>query len=132
VSPRIVEATANGRAPADLTVTMVARALPRGWAAQKHKRALLEQMRSAAFANISTSCVSPWRPRAKVQDAPSRGHDIHNPSVRPESALTVLVISHCWPKGVVVAAALQYFIPADASLYAANVVARGKPSRPPV
>ncbi len=32
VSPRIVEAIANGSAPADLTVTMLARALPHGWA----------------------------------------------------------------------------------------------------
>ena len=37
VSPRIVEAIANGSAPADLTVTMLARALPHGWAAQEHK-----------------------------------------------------------------------------------------------
>ena len=40
VSPRIVEAIANGRAPADLTVTTLARALPRGWAAQVHKRGI--------------------------------------------------------------------------------------------
>ena len=33
----IVEAIANGNAPADLTVTMLARALPHGWAAQEHK-----------------------------------------------------------------------------------------------
>ena len=37
VSPRTVEAIANGSAPADLTVTMLARALPHGWAAQEHK-----------------------------------------------------------------------------------------------
>jgi hypothetical protein len=37
VSPRIVEAIANGSAPADLTVTTLARALPHGWAAQEHK-----------------------------------------------------------------------------------------------
>ena len=37
VSPRIVEAIANGNAPSDLTVTMLARALPHGWAAQEHK-----------------------------------------------------------------------------------------------
>ena len=37
VSPRIVEAIANGSAPADLTVTMLARALPHDWAAQEHK-----------------------------------------------------------------------------------------------
>ena len=37
VSPRIVEAIASGNAPADLTITMLARALPRGWAAQEHK-----------------------------------------------------------------------------------------------
>jgi site-specific DNA recombinase len=35
VSPRIVEAIANGRAPADLTVTKLARALPHAWAAQE-------------------------------------------------------------------------------------------------
>jgi hypothetical protein len=37
VSPRIVEAIANGSAPADLTVSMLARALPHGWAAQEDK-----------------------------------------------------------------------------------------------
>jgi site-specific DNA recombinase len=37
VSPRIVEAIADGSAPAELTVTMLARALPHGWAAQEHK-----------------------------------------------------------------------------------------------
>ena len=37
VSPRIVEAIANGSAPADLTVTTLARALPHGWAAQERK-----------------------------------------------------------------------------------------------
>jgi site-specific DNA recombinase len=37
VSPRIIEAIANGSAPADLTVTRLARALPHGWAAQEHK-----------------------------------------------------------------------------------------------
>jgi hypothetical protein len=31
----LVEAIANGNAPADLTVTMLARALPHGWAAQE-------------------------------------------------------------------------------------------------
>jgi len=37
VSPRIVGPIANDNAPADLTVTMLARALPHGWAAQEHK-----------------------------------------------------------------------------------------------
>jgi site-specific DNA recombinase len=37
VSPHIVEAIANGSAPADLTVTMLACALPHGWAAQERK-----------------------------------------------------------------------------------------------
>ena len=37
VSPRIVEAIANGSAPADLTVSSLARALPHSWAAQEHK-----------------------------------------------------------------------------------------------
>jgi site-specific DNA recombinase len=37
VSPRIVEAIANGSAPADITVSSLARALPHGWAAQEHK-----------------------------------------------------------------------------------------------
>jgi site-specific DNA recombinase len=37
VSPRIVEAIANGSAPADLTVTTLARALPYDWAAQEHR-----------------------------------------------------------------------------------------------
>jgi site-specific DNA recombinase len=37
VSPRIVEAIANGSAPADLTVSSLARALPHRWAAQEHK-----------------------------------------------------------------------------------------------
>ena len=33
----IVEAIANGSAPADITVSSLARALPHGWAAQEHK-----------------------------------------------------------------------------------------------
>jgi hypothetical protein len=37
VSPRIVEAIANGSAPAALTVTMLARALPHSWAGQERK-----------------------------------------------------------------------------------------------
>ena len=37
VSPRIVEAIANGSAPADLTVTALARALPHSWAGQERK-----------------------------------------------------------------------------------------------
>jgi site-specific DNA recombinase len=37
VSPRIVEAIANGSARADLTVSSLARALPHSWAAQEHK-----------------------------------------------------------------------------------------------
>jgi site-specific DNA recombinase len=37
VSPRIVEAIAVCNAPADLIVTMLARALPHGWAAQERK-----------------------------------------------------------------------------------------------
>jgi site-specific DNA recombinase len=37
VSPRIVEAIANGSAPADLTVSSLARPLPHSWAAQEHK-----------------------------------------------------------------------------------------------
>jgi site-specific DNA recombinase len=37
VSPRLVEAIANGSAPADLTVTRLAHALPHGWAAQEQK-----------------------------------------------------------------------------------------------
>ena len=37
VAPRIVEAIANGSAPADLTVSMLARALPHPWAAQERK-----------------------------------------------------------------------------------------------
>ena len=37
VAPRIVEAIVNGSAPADLTVTLLARALPHGWAAQENK-----------------------------------------------------------------------------------------------
>jgi site-specific DNA recombinase len=37
VSPRIVEAIANGSAPADLTVTALARALPHSWAVQERK-----------------------------------------------------------------------------------------------
>jgi site-specific DNA recombinase len=41
VSPRIVEAIANGNAPADLTVTRLARALPYGWAAQEHKLVII-------------------------------------------------------------------------------------------
>ena len=37
MSPRIVEVIANGSAPADLTVTRLARALPHGGAAQENK-----------------------------------------------------------------------------------------------
>ena len=37
VSPRLVEAIANGSAPADLTVTRLAHALPHGWAEQERK-----------------------------------------------------------------------------------------------
>ena len=37
VSPRIVEAIVNGRAPADLTVSGLARTLPHNWTAQEHK-----------------------------------------------------------------------------------------------
>jgi hypothetical protein len=37
LSPRIVEAIANGSAPADLTVTSLARALPPGWAEQERR-----------------------------------------------------------------------------------------------
>jgi hypothetical protein len=37
VSPRIVEAIANGSAPTDLTISSLARALPHSWAAQEHK-----------------------------------------------------------------------------------------------
>jgi hypothetical protein len=35
--PRIVEAIENGTAPADLTVTSLARALPHGWAEPEQK-----------------------------------------------------------------------------------------------
>ena len=45
VSPRIVEAIANGSAPADLTVTMLARALPHGWPAQEHKFGITWRLR---------------------------------------------------------------------------------------
>jgi site-specific DNA recombinase len=37
VSPRIVEAIANGNAPADLTVSTLARTLPHSWAEQERK-----------------------------------------------------------------------------------------------
>ncbi len=37
LSPRIVEAIANGTAPADLTVTSLARALPHSWAEQEQR-----------------------------------------------------------------------------------------------
>jgi site-specific DNA recombinase len=37
LSPRIVEAIENGTAPADLTVTSLARALPHGWAEPEQK-----------------------------------------------------------------------------------------------
>ena len=37
VSPRIVEAIANGSAPADLTVTSLTSALPRSWTKQGEK-----------------------------------------------------------------------------------------------
>jgi site-specific DNA recombinase len=37
ISPRIVEAIANGNAPADLTVSTLARRLPHSWAEQERK-----------------------------------------------------------------------------------------------
>jgi hypothetical protein len=37
VSPRIVEAIANGNAPVDLTVSALARTLPHSWAEQERK-----------------------------------------------------------------------------------------------
>jgi site-specific DNA recombinase len=37
VSPRIIEAIANGNAPADLTVSTLARKMPHGWAEQERK-----------------------------------------------------------------------------------------------
>jgi hypothetical protein len=37
VSPRIIEAIANGNAPADLTVSTLARKMPHSWAEQGHK-----------------------------------------------------------------------------------------------
>ncbi len=37
LSPRIVEAIAEGRAPADLTVSRIARALPMSWDRQEHR-----------------------------------------------------------------------------------------------
>jgi hypothetical protein len=37
VSPRIVEAIANGGAPADLTVTSLTSALPHSWTKQQEK-----------------------------------------------------------------------------------------------
>ena len=37
VSPRIIEAIANGNAPADLTVSTLARTLPHTWAVQERK-----------------------------------------------------------------------------------------------
>ena len=39
VSPRIIEAIANGNAPADLTVSTLARTLPHSWAEQERKLA---------------------------------------------------------------------------------------------
>src|SRR4029077_2180779 len=53
VSPRIVEAIANGSAPADLTVTMLARALPHGWAAQEHKHGITEREGGVGLAEAS-------------------------------------------------------------------------------
>ena len=41
VSPRIVEAIVNGRAPADLTVSSLARTLPHTWTAQEHKLGII-------------------------------------------------------------------------------------------
>jgi hypothetical protein len=38
VSPRIIEAIANGSAPADLTVSTLARTLPHRWADQETSR----------------------------------------------------------------------------------------------
>jgi hypothetical protein len=37
VSPRIVEAIANGSAPAELTVTSLTSALPRSWTKQEKR-----------------------------------------------------------------------------------------------
>jgi site-specific DNA recombinase len=41
VSPGIIEAIANGNAPADLTVSTLARGLPHGWAEQERKLGIL-------------------------------------------------------------------------------------------
>jgi hypothetical protein len=50
VSPRIVEAIANGSAPADLTVTSLTSALPRSWTKQeKEKRYGRDRERVAAL-----------------------------------------------------------------------------------
>jgi hypothetical protein len=42
VSPRIIAAIVNGSAPADLTVTGLAKALPYSWAAQEQAIGLLQ------------------------------------------------------------------------------------------
>lgn len=41
LSPRIIEAIADGRAPADLTITQLARTLPLSWAKQEQQLGLL-------------------------------------------------------------------------------------------
>jgi hypothetical protein len=53
VSPPIVEAIANGIAPADLTVTRLARTLPHGWAAQEHKLGISEGEGGVGLAEAS-------------------------------------------------------------------------------
>jgi site-specific DNA recombinase len=41
LSPRIVDAIANGNAPADLTVTSLTSTLPHNWAEQENKLGLV-------------------------------------------------------------------------------------------
>ena len=41
LSPRIIEAIAEGRAPADLTITQLARNLPLSWAKQEEQHGLV-------------------------------------------------------------------------------------------
>ena len=70
LSPRIVEAIANGTAPADLTVTSLARALPHGWAEQEQKLgnqlSSLYQPTPAANIHSKQRCPFAQRDRSRL------------------------------------------------------------------
>ena len=58
LSPRIVEAIAEGRAPAGISVTDIARSMPMSWAAQEKRFADIERSAAAASNPASQSAFS--------------------------------------------------------------------------